>query len=193
MIKRFYDSILKWSERKSSTYTLATVSFLEASVFPIPPDPLLLALSLGKPKKSFWYACICSFFSVLGAVLGYFIGWGLWEVVNEVFFTYIIDQNYFEIIKVKFQNNALLAIVGAAFTPIPFKAFTLSAGVFKINLLILIVGSTIGRSARFFIEGGLIYFFGVRIKDFIEKYFNILTILVFILIIAIFYLIKVHR
>lgn len=188
-IKRLYDYVLSWAERKHAPTALSVISFAEASFFPIPPDPLLVALCLGKPRRSLWFAFICSAFSVLGAVFGYLIGWGIWEHVNNFFFEYILKEQAFKYVQVSYQNNAFLALLGAAFTPIPFKVFTIAAGVFKVNLLVLIIASALGRSARFFLEAVLILYYGPRIKDFIEKYFNILTLaafLVFVILILVF-------
>lgn len=190
MIRKLYDWVLSWADTRYGVPALAVVSFIESSFFPVPPDPLLMALSLGKPARSFWYAAVCSLMSILGGILGYLIGWGIWELVSGYFFTYVFSQETFMYISGKYEENAFLAILGAAFTPIPFKVFTIAAGVFKIHLLILITASVIGRSARFFIEAGLIYFYGVRIKSFIDKYFNLLVTLFFILLVLGFVAVK---
>ena len=184
MLRNLYESILKWSEKRHSLYALSGISFLEASIFPIPPDPLLVALSLGKPKKAFVFAFFCSLFSVLGAILGYYIGFSLWEVSSDFFLNHIFDESSFEFVKSKYEENSFISILTAAFTPIPYKVFTIAAGVFKISILTLIVASAIGRSARFFLISGLIYFYGPSIKSFIDKYFNIITILATLLGIA---------
>jgi membrane protein YqaA with SNARE-associated domain len=190
MLKKLYNWVLHWANTKYAVPAMSLVSFLEASVFPIPPDPLLMALCLGKPKRSLWYAAICSFGSVVGAVFGYMIGWGLWELVDNFFFTYVFSHNAFLYVSGRYEENAFIAILGAALTPIPFKVFTITAGVFKINLMILILASAIGRSGRFFLEAVLIYFFGEQIKTFIDRYFNILVTLFFILLIVGFIIIK---
>lgn len=190
MIRKIYDSLLKWSEKRHSLYALSGISFLEASIFPIPPDPLLIALSLGKPKKAFTFAFFCSFFSVLGAVLGYYIGSSLWEATQEYFFNYLINESAFEYVETQYRQNSFVAILTAAFTPVPFKVFTIAAGAFKVSLISLITASALGRSARFFLEAGLIYFYGPKIKDFIDKYFNILTVLITIVIIGIIIIYK---
>lgn len=185
MIKKLYDAVLGWADKKHSLYALSTVSFLEASVFPIPPDPLLMALCLGKPKRSFLFAFFCSLFSVIGAILGYLIGLSLWEVGQDFFFSYILKKSAFEYVETLYQQNSFIAILTAAFSPIPYKVFTIAAGVFKISLFNLIIASAIGRSGRFFFEAGLIYFFGPKIKKFIDRYFNIITIIVTLIIIGI--------
>jgi membrane protein YqaA with SNARE-associated domain len=190
MIRKLYDWVLSWADTKYGVPALAVVSFMESSFFPVPPDPLLMALSLGKPKRAFWYAAVCSVASVLGGVLGYFIGWALWELMSGFFFTYVFSPDVFIFVSERYEENAFIAILGAALTPIPYKVFTVAAGVFQINLLTLIVASAIGRSARFFIEAGLIYYFGDGIKSFIDRYFNLLVILFFILLILGFILVK---
>jgi len=184
VLKELYVKILSWAEHKYSVYVLAGVSFLEASVFPIPPDPILLTICLGRPKRSLWFAFICSLFSVLGAVLGYFIGLTLWSAVDDFFFKYVFSEKNFLYVSELYHQNSFLAILTAAFTPIPYKVFTIAAGVFKISLLDLVIASAIGRSCRFFIEGGLFYFFGPSIKTFIDRYFNLLTVIIMLLIIA---------
>lgn len=190
MIRKLYDWVLSWADTKYGVPALAVVSFMESSFFPVPPDPLLMALSLGKPKRAFWYAAVCSVASVLGGVLGYFIGWALWELMSGFFFTYVFSPDVFIFVSERYEENAFIAILGAALTPIPYKVFTVAAGVFQISLLTLIVASAIGRSARFFIEAGLIYYFGDSIKSFIDRYFNLLVMLFFILLILGFILVK---
>jgi membrane protein YqaA with SNARE-associated domain len=183
MFRKLYDWVLSWADTRYGVPALAAISFAESSFFPIPPDPLLMALSLGKPKKAFWYAIVSSVMSVLGGVAGYFIGWALWDILSEFFFAYVFSPESFDYVGSLYKQNAFLAILGAAITPIPYKVFTVSAGVFHVNLLYLIVASATGRSSRFFLEAGLIYFFGERIRSFIDKYFNILLTLFFILIV----------
>jgi len=190
MLKNLYNWVLHWADTKYAVPALSMVSFIESSFFPIPPDPLLIVLCLGKPKRSFWYATICSIMSVLGGIFGYLIGWGIWELVDNFFFNYIISQKAFLYVSGKYNENAFLAILGASFTPIPYKVFTVAAGVFKVNIFILILASAIGRSARFFMEAILIYFYGISIKMFIEKYFNLLATIFFLLLVLGFLIVK---
>jgi len=190
MLKKLYNWVLHWAYTRYAIPALSLAAFFESSLFPIPPDPLLMTLCLGRPKRSLWFAAICSIMSVLGAIFGYLIGWGLWELVDNFFFTYIFSHETFLYVSGKYGENAFIAILGAALTPIPFKAFTVTAGVFKINIMILIFASIIGRSTRFFLEAALIYFFGGQIKTFIDKYFNILVTLFFILLVLGFIIIK---
>ena len=191
MLKKLYDWVIHWAETKYGVPVMAFISFIESSIFPIPPDPLLMALGLSRPKKAILYAIICSVASVAGGLVGYLIGWTIWEIVSEFFLTYLFSVDAFNYVGIKYNENAFLAILGAAFTPIPYKVFTITAGVFKINLATFILASSIGRSARFLIEGSLIYFFGEKIRDFIEKYLNLLSIIFFILLLVGIYITKI--
>ena len=190
MLKSLYNWVLHWAETKYAVPALSIVSFLESSVFPIPPDPLLIALCLGRPKRSLWYATVCSIMSVLGGMFGYLIGWAIWQQVDTFFFNYVFSQETFQYVSRKYDQNAFLAILGASFTPIPYKVFTVTAGVFQINILALILASALGRSARFFIEAILIYFYGMSIRSFIDKYLNLLATLFFLLLVLGFIIIK---
>lgn len=190
MLKKLYDWVIHWAETKYGVPVMVFISFIESSIFPIPPDPLLMALGLSRPNKAILYAIICSVASVAGGLVGYLIGWTIWEIVSEFFLTYLFSVDAFNYVEIKYNENAFLAILGAAFTPIPYKVFTITAGVFKINLATFILASSIGRSARFLIEGSLIYFFGEKIRDFIEKYLNLLSIIFFILLLVGIYITK---
>ena len=191
MLKKLYDWVIHWAETKYGVPVMAFISFIESSIFPIPPDPLLMALGLSRPNKAILYAIICSVASVAGGLVGYLIGWTIWEIVSEFFLTYLFSVDAFNYVEIKYNENAFLAILGAAFTPIPYKVFTITAGVFKINLATFILASSIGRSARFLIEGSLIYFFGEKIRYFIEKYLNLLSIIFFILLLVGIYITKI--
>lgn len=183
LLKRLYLWVLSWAESKYSVYALAVLAFTESAFFPIPPDVLQIALSVAKPKRSFWYATITSIFSVLGGIFGYYIGLFLFESVGKFIIASLGYEQYFSMVGELFKANAFMAILAAAFTPIPYKVFTIAAGVWKVGLPVLILASVIGRPARFFLVGALTYFFGERVKLFMERYFNWVTLMVFSLII----------
>ncbi len=184
MLRRLYDWVLSWAEKRHGPQALSAISFAEASFFPVPPDPLLMALCLGKPEKSYRFGLYCSIFSVLGALAGYIIGYGFWEIVDSFFLSHIATPDQFELLEAKYNENAFWAIVLAGFTPIPFKAFTVTSGVFKVDILIFTAACILGRTARFMVIASLLSFFGERMKLFIEKYFNIFSVLFFILLVA---------
>jgi|SRR3989338_938988 len=190
LIRKLYEWVLSWAYKKYASVALFILAFAESSFFPIPPDVLQIALSVSKPKKSFFYALISSLGSVLGGVFGYFIGLFLFDTVGILIIKTLGYEVQFQSVGNLYKSYAFLVILAAAFTPIPYKVFTLAAGFWKIGLFPLITASIIGRSARFFLVASLIYFFGPKIKEFIEKYFNLLTIIFIILLIGGFIAIK---
>jgi len=190
ILKRIYDWVLSWANSKWSHVALALNSFSESIFFPVPPDVLLMALCLGKPKRALYFATITSIFSVLGGIGGYILGKFFWEVTKDFFLKYVFSVETFMKVSELYNQNAFIAVFTAGFTPIPYKVFTISAGVFSINFPIFIIASLISRSARFFIVSTLIFFFGERVKVFIEKYFNIFTIIFSALLILGFIAIK---
>tara|TARA_Y100000817_G_scaffold75558_1_gene58124 strand:- start:1287 stop:1901 length:615 start_codon:yes stop_codon:yes gene_type:complete len=199
IIKNLYDWVLNWSHSKYGVVALALMAVSEASFFPIPPDVLLIALCLGSQSKSLKYALICSVGSILGAVVGYGIGSILWwSSSNEFtglanFFFSIIpgfSTDVFYSIKDQYEQWNFWIIFTAGFTPIPFKIFTITAGAFDINFILFLIASTISRSARFFLVAGLIWKYGKPIKEFIDKYFNLLAILFTLLLFGGFFLAK---
>ena len=199
-IRKIYDWVINLSKKPNGGRSLAIISFSEASFFPIPPDVLLIPLSLGNRKKSYKFALICSAFSILGAILGYYIGKVLWWNVPGIeysslaylFFKYVpgINDSGFMRIKYLYDNWNFWIVFTAGFTPIPFKLITISAGTFNINFFMFVIASVISRSARFFIVASLIRVFGESIRNFIENYFNLLAVIFTILLIGGFILIK---
>ena len=187
-VRRLYDWVLSWAETKYGTPALFILSFIESIFFPVPPDVLQIALSAGKPKRSFWYAAVNTAGSVSGAVCGFFVGYVLWKKMNlEYFFFHYIpgfNAEVFATVQGYYEANAFLAIFTGAFTPIPYKVFTVTAGVFEISLLTLIAASIIGRGCRFFAVATVMYLFGPTVTHWIDKYFNLLTIVFTILVIA---------
>jgi membrane protein YqaA with SNARE-associated domain len=161
---------------------LFVIAFAESSFFPIPPDVLLMALALGKTQTAFRFALICSVGSVLGGLAGYCIGWQLMEAVGQPILELYNVQDKFAQVQQQFLEYGGWAVAIAGFTPIPYKVFTIASGAAQLSLPTFLLASVLSRSARFFLVSGLIYYFGPRIKAFIDKYFNILTIVFTVLI-----------
>ena len=192
MIRRLYDWVLSWSERRGGWIALFFIALCEASWFPLPPDILLIAVCVGAPKKSFRFATITLAGSVLGAALGYAIGYYLWLTpdggytgVAEFFFNAHIftPASYANVCELYDKWNFWI-VYTAGFTPLPFKLCTITAGACDINFPMFIIASLVGRGMRFFLVGGLIWKFGAPIKAFIDKYFNILATLFTVLLIG---------
>lgn len=172
LFRRMYNWTLSWAERPGGAWALFFIAVVESSFFPIPPDVLLLALCVAAPTKSFRFALICAVGSVAGGMLGYAIGYSAWHAVKGIFIPYIFSQAVFDKVQELYQGNAFVAVLTAAFTPIPYKVFTIAAGVFEVNFATFVSASAVGRSARFFMVAGLIFVFGAQIKALIEKYFD---------------------
>ncbi len=189
-MRRLYDWTIQWAEKPHSTWALFILAFCESSFFPIPPDVLLIALAVSLPSKSFKYALVCSVGSILGGCFGYFIGYQFFEYVGRPIINFYHITDVFDAVSEKYRSNAFASIAVAGFTPIPYKVFTIAAGFCKINIFTLILASALSRTARFFLVAGLFYLFGPKIKMFIEKYFNILSIVFVILLISGFVAIK---
>lgn len=189
-LRRLYEWVLSWAHSPFGSAALAVLSFSESSFFPIPPDALQIALSMERPKRSYRYALISAAASVLGAVLGWVIGCLLWQWVGPWFVPHIISQENMDKVHAFFEEWGFWALFAAAFTPLPFKAFTITAGMMKMNMPIFLAACFVGRSLRFFIVATLFYFFGPTVKGFIDKYFGVLTFVFLVLVIAGFYSIK---
>lgn len=190
VFKKLYDWTLRRARTKNASYALLGIAFIESSFFPVPPDVLLIAMVVADKMKWLRYALICTVGSVLGALLGYFIGWGLYETVGKLIVDTYNLHAVVELVGRKYSENAFMTVFTAAFTPIPYKAITITAGLFKISLPVLIVASIIGRAGRFLIVAGVLRIFGKKIADSIEKYFNILSIAFVLLVIIGFILLK---
>jgi membrane protein YqaA with SNARE-associated domain len=179
LLRRLYDWTLGWADTPYGTPALTALAFAESSFFPVPPDVLLSALCFSRPRRWLRYALICSLASVLGGILGWYIGLAFWELTRDFFFSHVpgFSERVFNLVGEKYRENAFLAILTAAFTPIPYKVFTIASGVFEVRLETLVVASVIGRSLRFFAVAGLIRLFGPRIKPFLERNFELCALL----------------
>jgi len=190
MLRRMYDWVIRWAETPYGDWALFVIAFAESSFFPIPPDVLLIALGIAIPKKSLRYALLCSVGSVLGGCFGYLIGWQFMAGFGDKIINLYGFGDKYSYIQDLFMKYDAWAIGIAGFTPIPYKIFTIAAGAFKINFPIFFIASVISRSARFFLVGGLIYYFGPSIQVFINKYFDILAVAFTILLMAGFVAVK---
>lgn len=184
LVHSLYHWTLKWAAHPHATWMLFFISFIESSVFLIPPDVLLIPMTLAEPRKWFRFALITTSASVLGGIAGYYIGYGLWETVGKPVIEFYKFEEAMIAVGAQYRANAFWAIFTAAVTPIPYKVFTISAGLFHISLTTLVVASIVGRGFRFFMVAWLIRAYGDPIKVFIEKYFDILTIAMAVLLVG---------
>jgi membrane protein YqaA with SNARE-associated domain len=165
--KRLYRWILSWAHHPMGTWALAVFAFLDSSVFPIPPLFLQVALSLERPKRSWWYATVNTVASVLGACLGYLIGYVAWDLIGR----HVVGDLEPEM-KEKILNHQFAVTLIYSFVPLPYKLITIGSGLLHANLATLLIASTIGRSLRFYTLGALCRFYGPHASEFIDRHFN---------------------
>ena len=189
-LKKTYNWTLEKAQHKNAKWYLILISFAESSFFPIPPDILLIPMALASKARAVFYAFMCTLFSVLGGILGYAIGYFFYNSVG----IYIVDfyhlENSFNIFENYYKEYGMLIVLGAGFTPFPFKFITIASGVFSLNIFLFIFTAFIARGFRFYLLAILLFIFGEKIKFLIDKYFNILAVLFFILLIGSFMLIN---
>jgi membrane protein YqaA with SNARE-associated domain len=190
LMRWLYDWVLHWAETPYGLPALAVLSFAESSFFPVPPDVLLIALALAVPGRALWFATVCTVASVAGGVFGYLIGYVVWEQVSDFFFRFVFSKELFDFVAVKYNENAFWAVFTAGLTPIPYKVFTVAAGVFSIDVGEFLLASVLGRAGRFFTVAALIRMFGAPIRAFIDKYFNLLSFVFVVLLIGGFAVIR---
>jgi membrane protein YqaA with SNARE-associated domain len=189
-IRQIYDRCLLWVQSPSGVWALFFIAVAESSFFPIPPDVFLMVLCLAMPPKSFRYAAICTAGSVLGGMIGYGLGMGFMDTIGvKILALYGLHDKY-EVVQNLYRQYDALAVGAAGFTPLPYKLFTITAGAFKINFVTFVLVSMLSRAARFFLVAAFIFKFGAPVRHFIERYFNLLTILFFILLIGGFFVLK---
>jgi membrane protein YqaA with SNARE-associated domain len=189
-IRGIYDRCLVWVQSPTGVWALFFIAVAESSFFPIPPDIFLMVLCIAAPRKSFRYAAICAVGSVLGGMLGYGLGLGFMDTVGVKILEWYGLHDKYEVVQNLYQQYDALAVGAAGFTPLPYKLFTITAGAFKINFFTFSLVSLLSRSARFFLVAAFIYKFGAPVRHFIERYFNLLTILFFILLIGGFVVVR---
>ena len=189
-LKNIYIWTLKKAENKNAKWYLSLIAFAESSFFPIPPDILLIPMALASKARALFYAFICTFFSVLGGILGYAIGYFFYNSVGINIVEFYHLENSFDVFGNYYKEFGILIVLGAGITPFPYKFITIASGVFGLNIFLFIIISIIGRGLRFYLIAILLYFFGEKIKLIIDKYFNILTIVFFILLIGSVFIIR---
>lgn len=181
------DSLVAWTVRhaegKNAKWWLFILAFAESSFFPIPPDVLLGAILMTRERvRAFFYATVTTVGSVLGGLFGYAIGYFFFQTVGVWLVGVYHLESQMESVRVLFADNAFFAIFVAAFTPIPYKVFTIAAGLFSINLPVFIIASILGRGGRFFAVAGVMRFFGGHIARIAYQYFNLISLLVALVI-----------
>lgn len=190
MLRRLYDWTLAKAAHPQAEWWLAMFAFIEASFFPIPPHPLLGLMCLAEPKKAIRFAVIATLASVAGGLLGYAIGWGLYDTVGTELLALLGMTESFPVAACYLREYGAEIIMIKGATPIPFKLLTITAGSASMSLVPFTIACIIGRGLRFFGVAGVFWLIGPKAVPFIDKYFNLLCIIFAVLLIGGFVVIK---
>jgi len=177
MLRRLYDWTIALAAHPRALWALAVVAFIESSVFPIPPDALMIPMIIAAPRRAFLIAGVATLSSVLGGMLGYYIGWGLFDSVGRPVLEFYGKTEYFEEFAQRYNEWGAWMVLIAGLTPFPYKVITILSGATQLSLPIFIVASILARAGRFFIVAALLYAFGAPIRDFIEKRLGLMTVI----------------
>jgi len=193
IMRRLYEWVLHWAHTPYGSPALGVLAFAESSFFPIPPDVLLIPLTLSRRNKWVYYATLCTMASVVGGIAGYAIGALVWnqDWVQHLFYAYIpgFDHAVFDQVQRLYDEWDWVIVFTAGVTPIPFKVITITAGAFGINLFAFVGAAMVGRAFRFYLVAWLVHRYGARAQRIIDKHFNLLCIAFVILLVAGFYFI----
>ena len=190
MIKALYDWTIRLAQHRHALWALALVSFIESSVFPIPPDVIMIPMIIARPSRAFLIAFVALVASVAGGLLGYYIGWGLFETVGRPVLEFYGKTDAAMDFNARFAEWGAWAVLIAGVTPFPFKVITIMSGWTGLSLPVFILSSIIARGLRFFVVAGLLWKFGPPIRDFIEKRLGLMFTLFCLLLLGGFYAVK---
>lgn len=191
MLRKTYDWMIEKAASKQAEVALAAVAFIESSFFPLPPDLMLIPMSLANRKRAFYYAALCTVASVIGGLFGYAIGYFLFETVGRFILGLFGDPDkLYATFKNFYDQHGAWIILIKGMTPIPYKIVTIFSGMVKFNLLVFIGTSIVARGIRFFLIAILITLFGEKIRDFLEKHLEKALLATLLLVVAGFVMIK---
>lgn len=174
IFSRLYQLVMKWAMHRHAPMYLSINSFAESIFWPVPVDVMLAPMALSKPNRAWYYAGLATFFSVLGAGFGYLLGYALWEPIVEPFITTMGYEDKIIIAEQWFAKWGIWVVFIASFTPVPYKVFTVTAGMMSMAFLPFILVSIVGRGLRFFLVAGLMVWGGVRMEAKLFRYIDIL-------------------
>lgn len=189
MIRQLYNWTISMAESRNALWVLAIVAFVESSVFPIPPDVLMIPMILAAPSRAWLIAGVATVASVLGGLLGYWIGYGLFETVGQPILDFYGKSEDFTSFAERYNEYGAWAVLIAGVTPFPFKVITIASGVTALSLPVFIFSAIIARALRFFIVAALLWKFGSPIRDFIEKRLGLVFVVFCVLLVGGFFLI----
>lgn len=184
MMRRLYDWMMRKAADDRAPAALFGVSFIESSVFPIPPDVMLVPMILANRAQAWWYATIATVGSVLGGILGYAIGYYLFDTIGAPILRFYGKAESFQTFVDWFNQWGVWILVIKGMTPFPYKVLTIAAGVAGMNVFSFMAASVVARAMRFFLVAGLLFYFGEPIRDFIEKRLSLVTTVFVVLLVG---------
>ncbi|MDQ0313677.1 YqaA family protein [Amorphus orientalis] len=184
MLRRLYDKTLALAAGRHAPKALAGVSFAESSIFPIPPDALLIPMVIAKRERAWWFALICTVASVLGGAFGYLIGAVAFETVAEPILAFYGYAHKFEDFAARYNDYGAWIVFIAGLTPFPYKVITIASGATGLDFAVFMVASVLSRGIRFFVVAGLLYLFGPPIRAFIEKRLGLVFVVGVVLLVG---------
>jgi membrane protein YqaA with SNARE-associated domain len=190
MLRKIYNWVMDLADHRHAERGLAIVSFLESSVFPIPPDALLIPMGLANRARVFRYALIMTIASVLGGLAGYLIGWLLYDTVGQAILSFYGMEEKFSTFVSWYHEYGTLIVLFAGITPFPYKVITIASGVAGLDLVIFTISSIIARALRFYLVAGLLYWFGPTARDILENHLGKVTLAFGLLVIGGFVLVR---
>lgn len=190
MLRRLYDWTMSLASGPRAPAALGAVSFVESSVFPIPPDILLIPMVISERRKAWWFATLCTITSVLGGLLGYVIGAFLFTQIAEPILAFYGYLDKFETFKEQYNDWGAWIVFFAGVTPFPFKVITIASGATGLNIVIFVLASIVARGLRFFVVAGLLYWLGPPIRNFIEARLGLVFTIFVVLLVGGFILAK---
>jgi membrane protein YqaA with SNARE-associated domain len=174
-VKYLYTRALALAASRHAMWAMAAISFAESSFFPLPPDILLIPMILARPRRAWLIAAVCTVASVLGGVVGYAIGYFLFDAVGRPVLEFYHAMDKYEALKAAFAQWGAWIIILKGLTPIPFKLVTIASGVAQFDLVAFVLASLVSRSLRFFLLAALLWRFGDPVRDFIERRLMLVT------------------
>ena len=190
MLRRLYDRTMALAGHRHANWALGAVSFIESSVFPIPPDVILIPMVLAQRHRALWIAGICTVASVLGGLLGYGIGFYLFDAVGQPLLEFYGYGEKFASFQSRYNEWGVWIVLIAGLTPFPYKVITIASGVTGLSLPVFMTASIVARGLRFAIVAGLLWYFGEPIRNFIERYLGLLFTLFMVLLVGGFVLLR---
>ena len=190
MLRSLYDWTISMSRSRHALWALAVIAFIESSVFPIPPDVLMIAMIIAAPSRAFVIASVATVASVAGGLAGYWIGYGAFETLGRPVLEFYGKDAYFDAFAERYNEWGAWAVLMAGVTPFPYKVITILSGATALSLPVFILASIIARALRFFIVAALLWKFGTPIRDFVERRLGLVFTVFVVLLIGGFSLVR---